>query len=162
MGHVRRPSQLYAFRNAMKTGTVSERGRPPERPERVSKRDENGAEFVAAHPPGPRGALQRNWPIECGVAMAVSPSTPPRAIPAPAWSKPRRVTLALFFFIGPSRCGLVSPTVPYRGGICQDLTRTGHCFVASFLPLQNGLRGALSASPPTDGSPHTSTRFETP
>src|SRR6516164_9218696 len=53
LGHVRRPSQLNAFRNAMKTGTVSERGRPPERPERVSKRDENGAEFVAAHPPRP-------------------------------------------------------------------------------------------------------------
>ena len=30
-----------AFRNAVKTGPVSEQGRPPERPERVSKRREN-------------------------------------------------------------------------------------------------------------------------
>ena len=35
------PTELNAFRNAVKTGTVSLHCTPPERAERVSKRDEN-------------------------------------------------------------------------------------------------------------------------
>ena len=47
----RRPRELIAFQIAVKTGPVSERGRPPERPERVSKRRENRPGFRAGETP---------------------------------------------------------------------------------------------------------------
>src|SRR6516164_3722760 len=46
--HTPPSTPLIAFRNAVKTGRLSLQGRPPDTPERVSKRDENRADASTA------------------------------------------------------------------------------------------------------------------